>query len=205
MFPGFKAKNHPAQQQSRSRRIEQVPLFGEEWQSFAEMDGELDAVDDRETPDDLFQEYHQRFAFTVDAAAAPHNAKLPRFWTRKENGLAQPWAGERVWCNPPFSRLYPWAQKAHEETEAEVVCMLVPANRTEQPWWQEFVEPYRDVSSFDRRQLGGRSQVLEGRALETEFKDRRRVFSVAGSPIKNSTSSNPPFGIVMLLWVRVPF
>lgn len=42
-------------------------------------------------------------AFDLDVAAAAHNAKAPRYWTRDDNGLAQSWASERAFCNPPFS------------------------------------------------------------------------------------------------------
>ncbi len=195
MFPGLKPQNHPSQQKKRRRRAQQIPMFPAEWLSFAELDGELDGIDDRETPDDLFGKYHARHAYTVDAAAAPHNAKLPRFWTRKDDGLAQSWDGERVWCNPPFSRLEPWAEKAHHSHLCEVATLLTPANRCEQPWWQKYVEPFRD----------GRVDVDDPRHCFTEFIARRVQFKVAGVAEQNSTSKNPPFGIVMITWVRVPF
>lgn len=69
------------------------------------------------TPPDFFAELHAEFGFTVDACALPFNAKLPRYWApagvnatlgydhlsapAAYDGLAQDWAGERVWCNPP--------------------------------------------------------------------------------------------------------
>lgn len=82
---------------------------------------------------------------TRDVAAAPHNAKCPRYFTRDDDGLAQSWAGERVWCNPPFSDLRPWVVKAWQESRGcPVIVMLLPANRCEQRWWQELVEPFRD-------------------------------------------------------------
>jgi len=59
--------------------------------------------------------------------------------------FAQSWAGERVWCNPPFSDLRPWVVKAWQESRGcPVIVMLLPANRCEQRWWQELVEPFRD-------------------------------------------------------------
>ena len=60
--------------------------------------------DELGTPPELFESLHRRFHFTVDAAALPHNAKLARFWTPEDDGLERSWEGERVWCNPPYSR-----------------------------------------------------------------------------------------------------
>src|SRR6266704_1487263 len=52
--------------------------------------GALDEVDDRTTPDEVFLPLSQRFGgFTVDAAAAHHNARCERYWTRANDGLAQ--------------------------------------------------------------------------------------------------------------------
>lgn len=70
-------------------------------------------VDDRATIPSVFDPLHERFNFTVDVAASPANAKLPRFYTSEDDGLAQDWSGERVWCNPPYSSIEPWAEKAH--------------------------------------------------------------------------------------------
>src|SRR4051794_8806538 len=87
-------------------------------------------VDDRETTPEVFDPLHARFRFSIDVAAAPHNAKLPRFYTIEDDGLEQPWTGERVWCNPPYSSIEPWCEKAWT-SHAELVVMLLPANRTE--------------------------------------------------------------------------
>jgi phage N-6-adenine-methyltransferase len=106
--------------------------------------GADDAVDDRAAPWELFDPLNERFRFSIDAAASEANARLPRFWTRSDDALSQSWAGERVWCNPPYSHIWPWVAKAWDEDAAELVVMLLPANRTEQSWWQALVEPHRD-------------------------------------------------------------
>jgi phage N-6-adenine-methyltransferase len=72
-------------------------------------------VDDRAITDEDFAPLHKRFRFTIDAAASPTNAKLPRYWTRDDDALTQSWAGERVWCNPPYSDIRPWVEKAWRE------------------------------------------------------------------------------------------
>ncbi len=121
-------------------------------------------------------------------AALPHNAKRPRYYTPAENGLAQPWDGERVWCNPPYSSIEPWLEKAWAEWRLggpELIVMLLPANRTEQGWWQRQVEPHRDRSSEFRVEfLSGRLRFIAHDA--TEIKPNER----------------PPFGCCLLIWER---
>lgn len=148
--------------------------------------GALDEVDDRTTPDEVFGPLHERFGFTVDAAAAPHNARCARYWTRADNGLLQPWDGERVWCNPPYSDMATWADKARRSAHyAELIVMLAPANRTEQGWWQDSIEPYRD----GRHPNGPRTEFWRGRT---------RFIQAGATEIK--PNERPPFGCVLLIW-----
>lgn len=162
----FKAKNH---KQQVGRR------------------GANDSVDDRGTDPALFKELDQRFSFTVDVAAAAHNAKLSRYYDITQDGISKSWAGERVWCNPPYSNIRPWVEKAIAERQAELVVMLLPANRTEQSWWQELIEPNRDN--------GGR--------LRVEFMRGRLRFIQAGKQ-EIGPNERPPFGCCLLIWDKAP-
>lgn len=63
-----------------------------------------DAAIDWATPPALFEALHAEFGFTLDVCASPWNAKLPRYFTEKEDGLAQDWSGERCFMNPPYGR-----------------------------------------------------------------------------------------------------
>jgi len=161
---GFKARNHRQQVGAR---------------------GALDAVDERFTPDWLYQDYDRRFNFTLDAAASSSNRKTVEFFSIEDNGLAAQWAPHRVWCNPPYSNLGAWAAKAHAEYRAgcPVIVMLLPANRTEQGWWQEHIEPFRDRSGW----------------LSTEFLPRRINFGAPGNEAGKYHSS-APFGCVAVIW-----
>lgn len=158
---GFKAQNHE----------QQVLVHGPK-----------DHVDDRATTPEDFAPLHERFAFTLDAAASAANAKLPRYFTAEQDGLAQDWTGERVWCNPPYSKIAPWILKA-SNGGAELVVMLLPANRTEQGWWQDHVEPYRD------RPGGIRTEFLRGR-MRFLRPGQKRI----------GANERPPFGCVLLIW-----
>jgi hypothetical protein len=156
-----------------------------------------DTVDDRETPGSVFEPLTTEFDFTLDAAASEHNAKCTRYCTLdgfwighvqagREHGLVKPWASERVFCNPPFSGLMPWVQKAWDDP-AELVCLLLPNNRAEQPFWQTWIEPYRDRA---------------GTILTTRNLPKRRPFLHHGKEIGNRTSKSPPFGLVVVIWDR---
>jgi phage N-6-adenine-methyltransferase len=160
---GYQARNHPQQTGRRGPRPE---------------------VDDRATAPEVFGPLMARFAFTVDVAASAANARRPRFYTVEDDGLSQSWAGERVWCNPPYSDVRPWVAKAWAESAADLIVMLLPANRTEQLWWQRLVEPYRD---------------RPGSRLRVEFLSGRLRF-VAPSASGVGPNERPPFGCCLLIW-----
>jgi hypothetical protein len=61
--------------------------------------------------------------------------------------------------------------------------MLVPANRTEQRWWQDLIEPYRDC----------------GQGLTTRFLAGRLRFLAPGQT-HIGADERPPFGCVLLIW-----
>lgn len=69
------------------------------------------------TPQKFFDDLNNEFDFTLDVASTEINAKCPRFYTEKENGLQQDWNNNRVWCNPPYGRtLGQWVKKASMAT-----------------------------------------------------------------------------------------
>lgn len=91
------------------------------------------------TPQDFFEALDQQFHFTLDPCATPQNAKCKRYFTKADDGLAQPWTG-RVFMNPPYGRqIGKWVRKAYEESQknAEIVVCLLPA-RTDTRWWHDY-------------------------------------------------------------------
>lgn len=91
------------------------------------------------TPAEVFAPLHEEFRFTLDACAAQWNAKLPRYRSKADDGLSTDWAGERVWCNPPYSRgeIIKWVTKAIEATWSggcPLVVLLIPSS-TDMDWW----------------------------------------------------------------------
>lgn len=176
MISGFKATNHPQQTAKR---------------------GASDQVDDRGTDQAFFDSVSERFGgFTLDVAAAAHNAKCDEWFSIEDDGLTQFWVTRdeepgRVWCNPPYSDLRSWVGKAWEQWTdgfVDLIVMLVPANRTEQAWWQELVEPHRD----------GRSECV---IFSVEFlRGRMRFDRPDWTP--GPKGDRPPFGCCLLIWSR---
>lgn len=92
------------------------------------------------TPQGLFDKLNDEFDFTLDPCATEVNAKCRKFYTLRENGLAQDWSNERVFMNPPYGRVIgDWMKKAYSESlkGALVVC-LIPC-RTDTEWWHTWV------------------------------------------------------------------
>lgn len=57
---------------------------------------------------ELFQSYDLLYGpFTTDACSDEHgyNSLCPYYWSTEDSCLSYSWAGESVWCNPPFEKL----------------------------------------------------------------------------------------------------
>lgn len=107
------------------------------------------------TPPEVFEPLHAEFQFTLDACATAGNAKLPRFYTEQQDGLAQDWSGERVFMNPPYGReIYAWTRKARDS--GALVVGLLPAS-CDLAWWHDDV-----VGRAEVRYLRGRVRFLTG-------------------------------------------
>jgi len=59
------------------------------------------------------------------------------FYSPGDDGLAQPWFGDTVFMNPPYSQLAAWVAKAALESTRSacaILCLVPP--RTGAAWWQ---------------------------------------------------------------------
>ena len=117
----------------------------------------------RLTPPALYREIERRFGgggFDIDAASSAAYALAPHYFSAAHSGLDRPWRVDqartvgsdrgaisgaarphgraRVFCNPPYSEITEWIQKAIAEMRAEHcdrVVFLIPA-RTSTAWFE---------------------------------------------------------------------
>lgn len=85
------------------------------------------------TPQALFDAWNLLYRFTLDGASEPGNGLLPKASSAE---APLPWAGERVFCNPPWSNIRPFVEQA---PSADLAVLLVPA-RTNCKWFHRALE-----------------------------------------------------------------
>lgn len=102
------------------------------------------------TPRDFFDRLHARFNFTLDGAAEPDNALLPKY---SAEACSVSWNGERVFCNPPWSDIPTFIELA---AKAELAVLLVPA-RCNSRWFHRALALGAEVEFFlGRPKFGGK-------------------------------------------------
>jgi phage N-6-adenine-methyltransferase len=86
--------------------------------------------------------------FDLDPASSDKVAiqVASEFYTIKEDGLQKPWHG-RVWLNPPFSDIRPWAKRMIHHNNGIMLCFA----RTEAAWFHELVRHCGRVFLVRRR------------------------------------------------------
>jgi phage N-6-adenine-methyltransferase len=95
--------------------------------------------DEWETPQDLFDELNKEFNFNFDVAASRENAKCRNFYGKELDGLKQEWEELSIFCNPPYSEISKWVEKAFNECWwAKGIVMLLPA-RTDTRWFHKYI------------------------------------------------------------------
>ena len=116
------------------------------------------------TPQDLFDSLDEKYHFTLDPASTNENHKCDKYYTKEVDGLAQSWAGEVVFCNPPYGReIGAWVKKCYDEAMNGVkIVMLVPA-RTDTRWFHEYL--------YGKEDVGVRILFLRGRIRFVKDKD----------------------------------
>lgn len=82
-----------------------------------------------QTPKELFNSLNKEFNFTMDVAASHENTLVNgNYWTEKDDALSQNWRFVN-WCNPPYSDIGPWVNKAIlEHKQGCTTVMLVPSD-----------------------------------------------------------------------------
>jgi len=99
------------------------------------------------TPPKLVDRFRREYGCAIDVCATQENAKLSRFYTQEVNGLLQPW-DRPVWCNPPYSNITPWVQRAAQRKQT---CVFLVPLSTSEKWWREWVQPFADIVYLPKR------------------------------------------------------
>lgn len=114
------------------------------------------------TPKWLFDRLNDSFDFTLDPCANPYRLLLPVGTTKRnislaEDGLLADWTNERVFINPPYSKVGGksqaglWCSKLASE-RVQLGVVLIPA-RTDTLMWHECVFRYAESVLFLRGRL----------------------------------------------------
>ena len=94
------------------------------------------------TPHGVYDALNTEFHFTLDPCPLGGD----------QDGLAtlfMPWAGQKVWCNPPYSEIAKWLARWHEP---ELAVYLIPA-RTDTKYFHQIVLPHATEIRFIRGRL----------------------------------------------------
>ena len=107
------------------------------------------------TPRQFFADLDAEFHFNLDPCATDENHKCARYFTQEQDGLAQDWAGSRVFCNPPYGRaIADWVRKCWQESRKPdtLVVMLIPA-RTDTAYFHDYIYKQAREIRFIRGRL----------------------------------------------------
>ena len=84
------------------------------------------------TPELLAAYLVEKYKLERDVASSNLNKVCDLNFDETEDGLAQEW-DKNSWCNPPYSDILPWAEKA---LESDVTTVLLLPMRTASPWFR---------------------------------------------------------------------
>jgi len=90
-----------------------------------------------QTPPSFYKRIDEEFNFAIDVAASKHNHLAPFYIDEQMNALGDNvWPSVACWCNPPYSNIGPWVDKAVEAARGgATVVMLVPSD-TSVKWFK---------------------------------------------------------------------
>lgn len=111
-----------------------------------------------QTPIEIFNALDLEFGFWLDAAASESNALCAHYLTESDDSLNSEWPSYgAIWCNPPYSDIGPWVEKASEQCmeQKQPIVMLLPADIST-GWFSSALESADEL----RMITGGRIQFV---------------------------------------------
>lgn len=115
--------------------------------------------DEWATPQDVYDMLNKEFSFNLDPCATEENHKCKKYYTTETDGLLQKWGGCRVFCNPPYSNISAWVEKAFRETRNDntLVVLLIPS-RTDTRYFHDFIYQRAEIRFIKGRLKFGDSK-----------------------------------------------
>lgn len=115
--------------------------------------------DEWSTPHDIFQRLNEEFNFNLDPCANHENHKCDTYYTVDDDGLSQSWGGHRVFCNPPYSEIGKWVEKAYRESHQDntLIVLLIPS-RTDTRYFHNFIYQRAEIRFVKGRLKFGQSK-----------------------------------------------
>lgn len=115
--------------------------------------------DEWATPQDVFDKLNCEFHFDLDPCATVNNHKTDWYFTAEQDGLDQNWGGHKVFCNPPYSEIDKWVEKAWRESRQDytTVVLLIPA-RTDTRYFHNFIYNRAEIRFIKGRLKFGQSK-----------------------------------------------
>ena len=124
-----------------------------------------------ETPWELFNKLDAAFAFTIDGAADNYNSKCQRYISEAENAFTTELHNERVFCNPPYANVDPWAKRfiRWRDTGNPVIALL--QDKTDTIWFRKVWHESSQVRFLHGRVefLGTRTGNMHGAVVFVLF------------------------------------
>lgn len=104
------------------------------------------------TPPEVFDSLNKEFVFLADTACTHENKLCPVGFTEESDSLAEPWlerlkhsypfigGNAYVWCNPPYSNITPWVEKAIEAQRDGLGVVMLLNQDTSCGWFYKALQ-----------------------------------------------------------------
>lgn len=110
------------------------------------------------TPWDVFHRIESLlgFRFVHDVCATAESAKCVSYYD--DHALDVPWSSDftylsTLWMNPPYSKPYPWVEKANNESKFNVIVVgLLPVN-TSVSWFADHINGQANTIYFPTKRI----------------------------------------------------
>ncbi len=134
----------------------------------------LEIKDSWQTPIEIFRHLNAEFEFTLDVASSKDNTLCSVYIDEAEDALSSVEWCRTNWCNPPYSNIGPWVDKAIEQYKlGNTTVMLVPSD-TSVKWFRKAF-----ISCNEVRFISGRiSFISAGTGLAVSGNNKGSVLLI---------------------------